>query len=197
MAKYDGLIIPRSYSEYINKTDAATHAQAHQLSGVLDPAPAENSQNAVKSGGVFTALAGKQPTLTFDNVPTDGSNNPVKSNGIYDALAGKQDTLTFDNEPTENSDNPVKSGGIYTATANATPKYKDITVSTLDNLYLNWYYGVGATNIPSGHHILALSVIGSYSNSPSFVTLLSKNEETVEVFSNQPNEAIDVRIAYI
>ena len=37
-----------------------------------------------------TALAGKQATLTFDDVPTDNSNNPVKSNGIYDALALKQ-----------------------------------------------------------------------------------------------------------
>lgn len=86
MAKYDGLIIPRSYSEYINKTDAATHSQAHQMSGVLDDTPTENSTKAVKSGGVYTALAGKQPTLTFDDVPTDGSNNPVKSNGIYDAI---------------------------------------------------------------------------------------------------------------
>ena len=30
-----------------------------------------------------TLLAGKQDTLTFDNVPTENSNNPVKSNGLY------------------------------------------------------------------------------------------------------------------
>lgn len=118
MAKYDGLIIPRSYSEYINKTDAATHAQAHQLNGVLDPAPIENGQNAIKSGGVYTALGGRT-ALTFDDVPTDDSDNPVKSNGIYNALAGKQDTLTFDDVPTANSNNPVKSGGIFTAIKNA------------------------------------------------------------------------------
>lgn len=112
MAKYDGLIIPRSYSEYINKTDAATHAQAHQLGGILDATPTENSNNAVKSGGVYDALAGKQPTLTFDDAPTDGSDNPVKSNGIYDALANKQNTLTFDNAPATSSNNPVKSDGI-------------------------------------------------------------------------------------
>ena len=28
MSRYDGLIIPRSYNEYINKTDPATLAQA-------------------------------------------------------------------------------------------------------------------------------------------------------------------------
>ena len=126
MARYDGLIIPRSYSEYINKTDSATLQQALQQSGVLDSAPTEDSVKAVKSGGVFDALAGKQPTLTFDNVPTEDSDNPVKSGGIYDAIENaksdlqseidtKQDTLTFDDTPTANSNNPVKSGGIKTA----------------------------------------------------------------------------------
>ena len=38
------------------------------------------------------ALAGKQDTLTFDNTPTENSTNPVKSGGIYSALAGKTDT---------------------------------------------------------------------------------------------------------
>ena len=115
MARYDGLIIPRSYSEYINKTDAATLSQALQLNNVMDDTPTEDSVKPIKSGGVYDALASKQPTLTFDDVPTDASDNPVKSNGIYDALATKQDTLTFDNTPTAGSDNPVKSGGIKTA----------------------------------------------------------------------------------
>ena len=79
----------------------------------FDDVPTDNSNNPVKSNGIYDALAGKQDTLTFDDVPTDNSNNPVKSNGIYDALAGKQDTLTYDNTPTQNSDNMVKSGGIW------------------------------------------------------------------------------------
>jgi len=41
---------------------------------------------------VETALAGKQDTLTFDNTPTENSTNPVKSGGIYSGLAGKADT---------------------------------------------------------------------------------------------------------
>ena len=52
MSRYDGLIIPRSYSEYINKTDAATLLQALQQSGVMDAAPTANSNHPVKSGGV-------------------------------------------------------------------------------------------------------------------------------------------------
>lgn len=57
MSRYDGLIIPRSYSEYINKTDAATLQQALQLSGVLSGAVAAGDNKAVKSSAVNAALA--------------------------------------------------------------------------------------------------------------------------------------------
>ena len=63
MSRYDGLIIPRSYSEYINKTDAATLQQALQLSGVLSGAVAAGDNKAVKSSAVATALAGYQKGL--------------------------------------------------------------------------------------------------------------------------------------
>ena len=115
MSRYDGLIIPRSYSEYINKTDAATLRQALQLPNVMDSTPTENSNRPVRSGGIYTALAGKQPTLTFDTIPTEGSNNPVESGGVFNALATKQDTLTLDSNPTKGSNNPVSSDGLYTA----------------------------------------------------------------------------------
>lgn len=115
MSRYDGLIIPRSYSEYINKTDAATLSQALQLPSVMDSTPTENSNRPVKSGGIYTALAGKQPTLTFDTIPTEGSENPVESGGVFNALATKQDTLTLDSKPTKGSNNPVSSDGLYTA----------------------------------------------------------------------------------
>ncbi len=57
MSRYDGLIIPRSYSEYINKTDAATLQQALQLSGVLSGAVAAGDNKAVKSSAVNAALS--------------------------------------------------------------------------------------------------------------------------------------------
>ena len=56
MSRYDGLIIPRSYSEYINKTDAATLQQALQLSGVLSGAVAAEDNKAVTSNAVYEAL---------------------------------------------------------------------------------------------------------------------------------------------
>lgn len=84
-----------------------------------DASPTENSNKLVKSGGVYTALAAKQNTLTFDNAPTENSDNPVKSGGIKTALDAKQNTLTFDNTPTSGSSNPVTSAGIKAALDNA------------------------------------------------------------------------------
>ena len=57
MSRYDGLIIPRSYSEYINKTDAATLSQALQLNSVLAQEVAAGNMSAVKSNAVYEALA--------------------------------------------------------------------------------------------------------------------------------------------
>ncbi len=83
--------------------------------GTIDPTPTEGSSNAVSSGGVYTALQGKQDTLTFDTTPTALSDNPVTSDGIRVALNGKQDTLTFDTTPAYDSPNAITSGAVYHA----------------------------------------------------------------------------------
>lgn len=57
MSRYDGLIIPRSYNEYINKTDPVAMLQALKLSGVMDNAPTAQSTKPAKSGGIFAANA--------------------------------------------------------------------------------------------------------------------------------------------
>ena len=70
MSRYDGLIIPRSYSEYINKTDAATLQQALQLSGVLSGAVAAGDNKAVKSSAVNAILqffTQNQPNADFND----------------------------------------------------------------------------------------------------------------------------------
>ena len=51
---------------------------------------------------------------TMDSTPTASSTNPVTSGGVATALGGKQDTLTFDSTPTASSTNPVTSGGVKT-----------------------------------------------------------------------------------
>lgn len=60
-----------------------------------DSEPTANSVKAVSSGGLYTALSGKQDTLTFDSTPDLTSDNPVTSSGIASALSGKQDNITF------------------------------------------------------------------------------------------------------
>ena len=99
MSRYDGLIIPRSYSEYINKTDAATLQQALQQSGVMDDVPTTGSNNPVKSGGVKTELekyinktdaATLQQALQLNGVLAQevaaGNMSAVTSNAVYEAL---------------------------------------------------------------------------------------------------------------
>ena len=54
----------------------------------IDEEPTEGSAHAVSSGSVYSGLAGKQDALTFDDVPVLNSNNPVKSNGIYNSIRG-------------------------------------------------------------------------------------------------------------
>ena len=67
MSRYDGLIIPRSYSEYINKTDASTLQQALQLSGVLSGSVAAGDNKAVKSSAVNAALGDYYNKQSVDN----------------------------------------------------------------------------------------------------------------------------------
>lgn len=73
-----------------------------------DTTPTENSDAPITSGGVFTALAGKQDTLTFDNIPTASSSNPVTSGGIYDYL----NNLSYSSSGlTPNENCTIKAGG--------------------------------------------------------------------------------------
>lgn len=57
MSRYDGLIIPRSYSEYLNKTDSATLSQMLQhLTGLWSHAVSAGDQKPVTSDAVNSAL---------------------------------------------------------------------------------------------------------------------------------------------
>lgn len=58
MARYDGLIIPRSYSDYLNKTDGATLSQMlDSIGGTFDAVPTAGSNKPARSGGIFSANA--------------------------------------------------------------------------------------------------------------------------------------------
>ena len=51
------------------------------------------SNKTWSSQKISSALSGKQNTLTFDSTPTENSNNPVKSGGVYSALAQQSETI--------------------------------------------------------------------------------------------------------
>ena len=100
MSRYDGLIIPRSYNEYINKTDPVAMSQALQLSGVLSAIVAAGDNKAVKSSAVYEALtnyinktdaATLQQALQLPGVLSGavaaGDNKAVTSNAVNNALA--------------------------------------------------------------------------------------------------------------
>ena len=57
---------------------AVTSTELEYLSGV--------------TSAIQTQINGKQAALTFDTAPTQNSTNPVESGGVYTALSGKQDT---------------------------------------------------------------------------------------------------------
>lgn len=79
MSRYDGLIIPRSYSEYLNKTDSATLSQMLQhLTGLWSHAVSEGDQNPVTSDAVNSALT----NLSELNQLYDVSNRPSSANII-------------------------------------------------------------------------------------------------------------------
>lgn len=62
---------------------------------------------------VELALEEKQDTLNFDNVPTNNSDNPVKSGGIYDALETKLDKESVKFDPEPNGTDALSTGGAY------------------------------------------------------------------------------------
>lgn len=55
------------------------------------------------SGNKSLDNLGIQAKLTFDSAPTEGSENPVESGGVYSALAGKQDALSSEQLDAVNS----------------------------------------------------------------------------------------------
>lgn len=94
MSKYDGLIIPRSYSEYLNKTDSATLSQMLQhLTELWSHAVAAGDNKPVTSDAVYEALtdaATIQQALQLPGVLSEtvaaGDNKAVTSKAVNGAL---------------------------------------------------------------------------------------------------------------
>lgn len=98
-------------------------------------------------------LDAKQDTLTFDNAPTENSTNPVKSGGVYTAINGKQDAFQVQTLGTASASNlgkiyeylgsdtaSLKHGQFYEAkevipiTDPATYEWVNVPVQNIDNV---------------------------------------------------------------
>lgn len=85
---------------------------------------------------VQSTLSEKQDTLTFDNEPLVNSDNPVKSSGIYAELDKKldKDSVKFNPEP--NGTDALSTGGAYDIVQDLTEQLNDykrnVVVQTTD-----------------------------------------------------------------
>ncbi len=116
---------------------------------------------SITSGAVYTALAGKQNTLTFDSAPTSASSNPVTSGGVYAALAGKQATLSFDATPTLDSTNPVTSGGVYSSLSGKQDNISAGTGLTLSGATVNHASSITAGSVGSATLVPVITFNGT------------------------------------
>ena len=178
MSRYDGLIIPRSYSEYINKTDAATLQQALQLSGVLSGAVAAGDNKAVKSSAVNAILQNKSYGGQIPHNDKQYSKLTIRINNMYTttiiALTERGASLALigicaNDEVEPNVRTYLKDVGSF-----GTGKffYKPIDRATIE---LYWYTS-------------AYSVVSNY----QIITNTENTELTVDIVNSLPEGAIEL-----
>ena len=144
MSKYDGLIIPRGYNDYISKTDAATLLNALQLSGVMSSSPAKGSSLPVKSGGVWDAIhaiSHNIPRVTPKNITayiTDGT--------FWKRLAGTNGYSLFEDIYVGDYFQMSRAISAYERTGQyQTTGSQYVTIAGLDTMMNNGDQGSGIT----------------------------------------------------
>ena len=75
--------------EYSLNNSGFTSAQWDAINSGITSGLVAKLGDLPTAAALATALAGKQDVLTFDNAPTESSQNPVKSGGIYTAIANE------------------------------------------------------------------------------------------------------------
>ena len=142
MSRYDGLIIPRSYSEYINKTDAATLQQALQLSGVLSGAVAAGDNKAVTSNAVNGALYNYLKKQTFTNIIKKRiklSLANVYSPCLLQIITGRDNAIGYTNIVYVGNNNQKMS--IIESVKAGTDAYLEDTSDGVDIVWNSLFYG--------------------------------------------------------
>jgi hypothetical protein len=154
MAKYDGLIIPRSYNDYINKSDPLGVSQALQLTGVMDDTPTAGSSKPVKSSG----LVG----LSAVDVVETGNMHSVTSNAVSRAMSY--------------STTEQKTGGKW---IDGKPIYKKTFYSAT-----NWANYAIIGNIPNIGTIVTIKDITGQSDNKYIQNFGMNNDGTQASYSN-------------
>lgn len=79
--------------EYVLNNSSFTAAQWAAINSAITSGDVEKLAALPTKEQLDALLAAKQDTLTFDNLPTQNSNNPVKSGGVFTALDSKADMV--------------------------------------------------------------------------------------------------------
>lgn len=143
---------------------------AGYLTTETDPVFSASAASGITSEDI-TAWNGKQNALTFDNAPTEDSNNPVKSGGVFTALAGKQDAGDYAASASgDTTHTAVRAAGIpmgkcdNTSTSTAFTATVDGVTSYYNGLTILLYNGVVTSASGFTININGLGALPSYSN---------------------------------
>lgn len=79
--------------EYALNNSSFTAAQWAAINSAITSGDVEKLAALPTKTQLDALLAAKQDTLTFDNLPTQNSNNPVKSGGVFTALESKAEKV--------------------------------------------------------------------------------------------------------
>lgn len=83
--------------EYVLNNSSFTAAQWAAINSAITSGDVEKLAALPTKAQLDALLAAKQDTLTFDNLPTKNSNNPVKSGGVFTALDSKAEKVDVKN----------------------------------------------------------------------------------------------------
>ena len=151
-----------------------------------------------------TYIGTKQDTLTFDNVPSAGSDNPVKSGGIYNALAEKADSADLAAVATSGDYSDLDNAPDLAAVAtsgdyndlNNTPEVQTVSASskyaggteigsvTIDNVETKFY-------TPHVSHIYGFHIDGAESVPSAKITYLADAVGMTPAHMDYTNDVFD------
>ena len=140
----DNTPIPSKTSDLTNDSGFATTSDVS--TALADYTP---------TADLTTLLAAKQDTLTFDNAPTENSNNPVKSSGIYSAnqniyevmgQMGAKNLITYPHS----SKTETKAGITFTENADGSVTVNGTATEIVRHLISSQQFEVGKKYILSG-----------------------------------------------